>query len=283
MIPHLRFIGVPIVVATLIVTLSACSGGPKRQLRMNLPPGSAYELSFRSHVDLTMGKSGGGERPSGSFDSTTRLLCRVASIYENGDMLANITIEEIGTTLALAPRIRSLAGAEFSARISPLGEVVEVMGTSEMRDALRAKSSKGEVASVENYISTQLSDDQLRLPLEFALWVWPAVPVSVDDVWESGQIYDPTNDVYINRTFKLEVWDPAMVTVSFELTMSPADRQPGMHFSGSGSGEIRMSPIEGTIKSARYTRTYSGMATPSPDGPIQIDGQGTYQIEFVPR
>ena len=283
-----RRFGTALTVVLLAVALAGCGGGPKRQLRMNLPPGSSFELTTRS--DNLLESEIGGEDLSMSIRTEARLLFRIASVYENGDVLANVTIRKVEPSFLWAGLGHVVEGEEFGARISPIGAVVDLVGTGELRDRLRAKvpgaPARDDVdlaRTPEEHLIMAMSDDSLRAPIELALRVWPAVPVSRGDTWESEPVYEVETDTYTTRKFTLKAWEPTLVTVSFESTSVPAQRRKGISFSGTGKGELRIAPVEGLVKSLQSSSAMTGTNNVDDPNSIKMSRTGSYHADIVPR
>lgn len=277
------------VLAVVCAGLAACNSEPKRQLRMNLAPGSSYELGIRSDAEFVLTSPDGKEFKSNN-SSEMRLLLRIASVYENGDVLASAMIMNVVPPIFWRQYGSIVAGAEFSARISPLGEVLDLVGTNEMRDGIRSELTNPPASdsiemprTPEEHVMAAMSDDHLRSPIEAALRVWPSVPVSPGDTWETGPVYEPDADTYLSRKFTLKSWDPQTVTVSFVAEIAPAERKAGHRFSGTGEGEVRFSPVDGLLKTSRSSRSFSGTFDSEKPSGNQISGTGSTQVDFVPR
>ncbi len=277
------------VVVALGGVLAGCSGEPKRQLRMNLPVGSSYELSLRSNRDVSLTTEDKKLNDvTGTFGM--RMVLKIQSIYENGDYLASVRISNIDRSVFWKNFEPKVIGAAFSVRISPLGEVVELIGTDAMRESIRVSlPNPPEIdpsrapGTPEEVVMAAVSDARLREPMEFVLRVWPSVPVGPGDTWQSGPTFDAEIDAKLTRTFTLQSWDPAVVTVSFVSEYAAAGTMTDFALNGSGSGEIRISPVEGVAKSARATRTLNGTIRTAAGELATMSSNDTLQVDFVPR
>jgi hypothetical protein len=274
------------VVASVVLcglVLTACKPGTKQALRLNLQPGGAYQLLLRETAEVDLENPATEKKRT--FRSTTEfaLSLKPGELTSDGDSAAQVTVEKIQLPAVLRQVEAAMASYSFGVNVSPLGHVIGFSGTEGMHSALLqlGKGSSGADASTDP-AARQRIDDTLRSLMEPVLAVWPSVPVAAGDTWTRSGLVHPRWSCVEETVFTVESIDDGVAIVSMKSTFTPIDAETNT--SGSGTGEVRISAADGTVRAYKMTLTTTGTATrPETGTKLNADSRIEIQGELSPR
>ncbi len=259
--------------------LNACGPKPKQSLSLMLRPGGTYQFIMRETAEVEMT---GGEK-SFSADSSMELglLLRPQDVQADGNSLVTVDIQRAHIPSFMGQLERAFTSYSFDMHISPAGRITALSGTDAFRVRAFAVAQANPAAPSDikqSDTDVVASDDAIRSWLEPILSVWPNVPVSAGDTWTRSAIYHPQWDCNEESTFTLTSIEGGIATIEITSQFSPAGKIQGRAFSGSGTGEVRISPAEGTIRAYSSTIDMKGALTNKTSGRT-LESTGTYRIQ----
>jgi hypothetical protein len=256
--------------AASCVALASCSKAAKQTLRLNLVPGSSYILSVRTSVDAIITAPDGNSVPFPATSLNTFTL-NAGEVDAQGNSYASVEVGDTEFPMVFVPLGPILKGQTFGMKLSPVGRITEFVNTEPMREAMRA-TLEGMGTGSTVYGDTpparaiaHISDDALRAIIEPITAVWPETPVGPGDEWTGPEVYSPLTHTITATHYRLESADEAEITIHADMEIRPAGdhpRDPNLgpvgDVSGKGSGEIRIDPMQGTIRAYDATQEISG-------------------------
>ncbi len=250
--------------------LASCSKGPKQALRLNLTPGNTYVLSIRTTADSVLTSPDGNNLPIPT-SSVNAFSLLVGDVDDHGDLFVTADPEETEFPLVFVPLASIFNTYSFGIKLSPVGRISEFVNTDAVREGVR-ESLTALGSGVTTFGSTPpdtaialISDDALRAIIEPITSIWPETPVAPGDEWTGPEIYTPTSHTITSSRYRLESSSDSDVKIHVELEIRPAGehaRDPNLlppgEVSGKGSGDIRVDPSSGTIRSYEVSQETSG-------------------------
>jgi hypothetical protein len=225
---------------------SSCGSQSKSSLLMNLAPSTQYRLSIRT--DGTFSVEDNQDAKPRAFSRELVYLCRVMSVYDNGDVGVALTVEK-AKLLVISDMY---AGSTFSARVSPAGEIVELAGTDAVRahvqSSIQDRKGSSNVFERPEALIVQISDEAILAELNTVFSIWPSTPVAQGDSWTRPPIFDPTSKTYEHTKFRLMSVHASNARIEFSSEHRLAEGTESESV-GSSSGEIHVSPTQGVLRS----------------------------------
>ncbi len=250
--------------------LASCGKAAKQTLRLNLVPGNTYALSVRTSSDAVLAGPDGNNIPI-SATSVNTFTLQAGDIDSHGDTFVSVQAGDSEFPLVFLPLATIFKGYSFGVKLSPVGRISEFVNTDAMRLGIRG-SLTAFSGGAAVYGSTSpdaaiasISDDALRAIIEPVTGIWPETPVAPGDEWNGPDTYSPASHTIASSRYRLKSWDDSEVKIHVEIEIRPAGdraRDPNrLHVgdtSGQGTGEIRVDPMLGTIRSYEVTQETSG-------------------------
>lgn len=261
------------------LAFSACGPKPKQSLSLALRPGGTYQFIMRQAVEVEWSTT----VKTFSYDTGMELglLLRPQEVQADGNSLVIVDVQRANIPSFLGQLERAFTSYSFDMHVSPAGRVTALSGTEAFRVRTFAVAQANQVAPVDidrSDTDVFASDDALRSWLEPILSVWPNVPVSAGDTWTRSAIYHPQWDCNEESTFTLKSIGGRIATIEITSQFSPAGKMQGRVFSGTATGEVRVSPAEGTIRAYSTTINMKGTFTNEASGRT-VEATETYRIQ----
>lgn len=256
--------------ALITLTLIACAPEPKRTLQMNLSPGQSFVLDMQLDQMMEVSVAYGAPQ-SLEGGQTIRFRFTTEDTDAEGNARLAVHVEEARFRGLGRPIGPVLTGKDFAVVLSPTGEVVRFEDTDALREAARrelivrptAGSTPAARQRLQKGYMRFFSDGNLEALLEPIFNIWPSVPVTVGDRWRTSGPYWPAHDVTIESEFQLVSWELGEAEIAVKRTYRHAEQEPLIDYSGSGSGNITVSGVEGMLRRYEESRNLYGRQLPA--------------------
>ncbi len=250
--------------------LASCSKAAKQTLRLNLVPGNTYALSVRTSSDAVIAGPDGNNIPIAAT-SVNRFTLQAGEVDFRGDTFVSAQAGDTEFPFVFVPLAAIFKTYTFGIKLSPIGRISEFVNTETMREGIRGSlAALGSGTTIYGNTTPDaaialISDDGLRSMIEPVTAIWPEAPVAPGDEWNGPDTYSPAFHTIASSRYRLKSWDDSEVKIHVEIEIRPAGdraRDPNrLHVgdtSGQGTGEIRVDPMLGTIRSYEVTQETSG-------------------------
>lgn len=269
------------------VFLIACSQPPKQSLHLNLTTGRSYILTISTQAEGTF------TPPDGSSvlmdgSSEFRFVLTPEGTTDEGHTVILVEPEKAIFGLFFNQISEAFSSYSFRLHASPTGRITGFAGTDELRESVREalvnKPAPDHSMPVGvDILMTAISDEALTSLFQPLLAVWPSIPVTTGDTWERDDIYHPSSATLEKSTFKLDSMSGSEAKISMTSTLAPTGRDPMKDIRGTGSGEIRVSTMDGTIRRYESKQTLEGTTIVPENNTFDYKGKSVTRAELTAR
>lgn len=227
------------------------------KLRLRLEKGATYRMRMTMDQDITQTIMGQAQDMKQLFstgfsvmvreigeDDTYSLVCRYEKLRfrQSGPMVEmeydSEKPDEVVHPMAWA--FAALVGQEFTARMKPSGEVVEVGGLEALIDALLKELPA--MPGVAEQFREQFGDESMKQMVQQASIIFPEKPVAVGDDWSTVNVISKGFPMLMDNDWTLAAIEGDVVRLGVASQISPnPDGKPlqmgGMTMSYSLSGD----------------------------------------------
>jgi hypothetical protein len=296
-------------------------------LSLRLQPGDTYALTVTT--DKLMNEWIANNESNALASTTLWLTMNVLDVADDGTTLVKLTFDRItlktetegdvseydsqnpGEELEYPLKMyQGLVGQSFQAKLSPAGEVLEVLESDALHKAVMNALSGGKSEIVINTMTSHsmvtalfgtsmdmdlmslMGNKGLRRFASSLLFPRPGEPVAIGHTWprDNDQPIDPS--MKCTSTYKLDSRQDGVATVQIEGTIKhdPGSRggKPVIVFSnmttsmeGTRSGTLKLDEKSGLVTAARITDTIKGEVKPKESDEEDADAKAQGAISIA--
>jgi len=278
------FRAIILVAAAIASTILCRTGSAAVQLQLKLDKGKTYHE--RTVVDQKITQTVMGQEQVINLSLGTGMKLDVLDVDAQGNMRIRYTctwsmFKQTGgmagidydsgrqpTAPAGAEPLAALLGQSYVVRLDPKGEVLDVNGVEEMRDAVHKKLPPGaESGPAMNVVNPYLDKQKLKEIIESAMAVYPDKPVEQGESWSEKKALTLGFGMLTESKWTLQKREAGVATIATASSVRsnpdapPMDSQ-GMKVkfdvSGTQEGTIRMAEATGLITTNQNRQLLKG-------------------------
>jgi hypothetical protein len=246
------------------------SGAAATRLEWKLAKGKTYYQ--RTVVEQQIGQEIMGQQQKSEHSMGTGLKLQVLDVDAQGNMRIQYTylwsrLKQVNPMAQIdydssskspvpagAEGFAALIGQSYTVRMTPKGQVLDVNGVEQLRDAVLKKLPAGtDPAAPTNLVAPYINKDSLKQMTEAGMAIYPDRPVNVGDSWDKVITMAVGFMVTIQSKWTLQKEQAGVATIGLAATMRSDPNSPPMD-----AGGMKMKPDlsgtqEGTIQVAEAT------------------------------
>jgi len=190
----------------------------------------------------------------------------------------------------------ALVGQSYTVKMTPKGQILDVNGVEQLREAVLKKSLAGAEAPMGmNPVTPYIEKDSLKQMTESNMAIYPDKPVNVGDSWSRAVAFKVGFTIAIQSKWTLQKEEAGVATIAAAATLRTDPNAPPMEangmkvksdLSGTGEGTLTVAEATGLITSSKEHQQLKGQisiiasadAPPMMTMPMTIDTQITGEM-----
>ena len=296
-----------------VVLVALCgSGAAATQLQWKLAKGKTYYQ--RTVVEQQIGQEIMGQQQKSELHMGTGLKLQVLGVDAQGNMRIQYTylwsrLKQVNPMAQVdydssskspvsagAEGFAALIGQSYTVRMTPKGQVLDVNGVEQLRDAVLKKLPAGTDAAMGmNPVAMYIDPATVKQMTEANMAIYPDKSVNPGDSWTKEMSMTVGFAMIVQSKWTLEKEEAGVATIGLAATIRTAPNAPPMDaggmkvksdLSGTQEGTLQVAEATGLITAAKERQQLKGQikmaasasAEPAMVMPMTIDSQVTGEM-----